>query len=159
MPRISRHQMFMEIAHVAAKRSTCFRANNGAVLVKDRNVISIGYNGPAAGEDHCYGTKCLNPDHQGCHRSIHAEENAIRRATTDQVIGATLYCTMSPCATTCAPLIIRGQLAAVFYEQPYRDTSGLQLLMGYRIGVYRLTPNGDVIDQRTGELVEVSDTL
>lgn len=154
MPRISRHQMFMEMAFTASKRSTCSRANNGAILVQDRNVVSIGYNGPPSGEPHCMGPKCVEPGRTGCSRSIHAEANAITRAAaTASVRGADLYCTMSPCSN-CARLIARYGIGRVFYHYPYRDTAGISELLDSPVKVYRVTPNGDIVDEATGNVIE-----
>ena len=74
--RISRHLMFMEIAHTVAKRATCMRLNVGAVLVADRQIVSIGYNGAPSGAPHCAGNECPGKHH--CHETIHAEVNAVQ---------------------------------------------------------------------------------
>ena len=88
--RISRDQMFMDIAEVIAKRSTCLRNNVGAVIVESHNIVAIGYNGPASGCEHCTISTCLG---KGCSRSIHAEENAINRLNSK---GLTLMVSLSP---------------------------------------------------------------
>lgn len=153
MPRITRHQMFMDMAFTAAKRSTCSRANNGAILVCDNNVVSIGYNGPPSGQPHCLGDQCLNPGRSGCQRSLHAEQNAITRAR-QPLDGATLYCTMTPCFLLCAPMIVKSGIRRVFYAQPYRDMSSVDYMLQSGVNVFRLTLNGDVIDEATGSILD-----
>lgn len=74
--RISREQMFMDIAEIVAKRSACLRNNVGAVIVnKENNIVAIGYNGVPSGIPHCTSECCI----KGCSLAIHAEDNAIRR--------------------------------------------------------------------------------
>lgn len=96
--RISRAQMFMEMAEVIAKRGTCSRARVGAILVDPmNNVVSIGYNGSPHGEPHCDEVgHLLHNNH--CIRTIHAEENCIARAEFKPYQGYyTLYVTHYPC--------------------------------------------------------------
>ena len=86
------HEYFLNIAREVAQRSTCPRAQVGAVIVKDYRIISPGYNGDPAGEDHCDTHGCImENDH--CQRAIHAETNAIAVAAKFglAVEGATLY--------------------------------------------------------------------
>jgi dCMP deaminase len=149
MSRITRQQLFMEIAHSAAKRSTCFRGNVGAVVVIRNNVVSIGYNGPAPGEDHCTGGEC---GQTGCVRSIHAEVNAVRRCFPVDPRGADVYCTHAPCEN-CASELIGAGIDRVFYCHPYRLTGGLSRLLAAGKDVYRITPNGDIIEELTGRLI------
>jgi dCMP deaminase len=101
--RPTRPQMFMEIAHVVAKRSTCMRLNVGAVIVQDRRIVSIGYNGAPAGAPHCAGNDC--PGKHYCQETIHAEDNAMRhlpaglRLVNNRVVDLDVYVTDSPCAS------------------------------------------------------------
>ena len=105
--RLDWHNYFMNIAKMVAERSTCNRAKIGAVIVKDRSIISTGYNGAPAGLPHCTDVGCLiytsiNPDgeeEQNCFRTIHAEINAIAQAAKHGVSidGADIYITASPC--------------------------------------------------------------
>lgn len=152
MNRISRHQMWMEMAEVAAKRSTCGRANNGALLVRGNNVLSIGYNGPASGEEHCQGRYCEQHPGGGCKRSLHAEANAIKRCALP-VEGATLYCTMLPC-NVCADLCRIYGVREIYYRHPYRDVSSLSSLWQHGIKTYRVTQNGEIIDDRTYTFID-----
>jgi dCMP deaminase len=148
--RISRHQAFMEIAGVFAKRSTCFRGNVGAIIVSDRNIVSAGYNGPPSGEPHCTGKHCA--DHTlGCHRSIHAERNAIQRLPLDIPRGRlSIYITDSPCVD-CTDLMLGFGIADIYFDRLYRVNEHLKRAY---VNVYRVTPSGYLIDFKTGELIE-----
>ncbi len=153
--RISRHQMFMEIAHVVSKRSTCPRLNVGAVIVINKKVVSIGYNGSLPGEPHCTDVGCLM-ENGGCKRTIHAEINAINGIP--QGLGghpSSLYVTSSPCGPCRKAIIKHPGIISVYYDQPYRDES-INLLLPYGISVYRVTPSGSVINQDTGEVCDES---
>lgn len=126
--RISRNQMFEQILRVVAKRSTCVKPN-AALITKDGRIISVGYNGAPKGQPHCIEIGCLEDEHGGCIRTIHAEQNAIAFAAryginTD---GASLYSTSSPCYS-CAKLIINSGIKEVVYLDEYRDLTGIILL-------------------------------
>jgi dCMP deaminase len=151
--RISRHQMFAQIAQTVAQRSTCYRLNVGAVLVQDNNIVSIGYNGAPSGEPHCQGNDCPLSSSGGCTRAIHAEANAIKRCV-NRYNTTHLYVTDSPCLA-CAKYIVGGSgITRVFYEREYRITEGIDYLRDYGIGVYRLTPAGYIVDKHTGLIVD-----
>lgn len=149
--RISRHQMFMEMAHVVAKRSTCPRLNVGAVVVIDNRVVSIGYNGSAPGEPHCTDEGCLLVD-GGCHRVIHAEINALKH-TVFQPGPWTLYVTNSPCQS-CAEWVLRYPVKYVFFDHPYRLYHPVEFLMRSGVQVFRIVPSGYIVDQFTKEVVD-----
>lgn len=150
--RISRDQMFMQMARVASLRSTCHRLNVGAILVFDNNVVSHGYNGPASGKPHCKGNACELTATGGCARAIHAEVNAITRLNNDLIEeDKTLYVTHSPCPK-CAELIPSAFIKRVIYETPYRDTSSLDYLVSQGIEVLRLTPSGYLVDHKTNQV-------
>mgnify|MGYP007071653188 CR=1 FL=1 len=151
MERISRHQMFLEMAEVAAKRSTCFRANVGAILVHKNNIMSMGYNGPPAKQEHCTGNKCPLTNEGGCSRSIHAEQNAIERLTVG-IKDASLYCTHMPCIE-CAKLISKHSIKQVFYRNKYRCEKGIIHLLEKGVFVFRITESGFIIDERTKQIV------
>lgn len=137
--RPDRAQVYMEVARVISKRSTCFRLNVGAVLTLDDKIVSTGYNGAPPGEDHCRGNLC--PGREGCSRTIHAERNAIYSGPSRLVSGCRrLYITHSPCAD-CCELIVAEKIAAVYFEHLYRNTSHLEEL-SKNCSVYWLTPAG-----------------
>lgn len=130
MPRISREEMFMEMAETAAKRSTCERAQVGAIIVKNGRVISIGYAGAPSGLPHCLDVGCGPDAHiTGCQRTSHAESNAIAFAARSGISleGSSMYVTLSPCET-CAKLIINSGIREVYYRDSYRKPEGNHLL-------------------------------
>ncbi len=96
--RVPWDQYFMNIAQVVASRSTCPRKFVGAVIVRDRTILSTGYNGSIRGMPHCMDAgHMMENDH--CVATIHAEANAIIQAAKNGVMidGATIYVTASPC--------------------------------------------------------------
>ena len=127
---------FMEITHIVASRSSCLRRQVGAILVKDRRIITTGYNGAPAGMAHCGDLGgCLRmkmgfpsgAGHEYC-RALHAEQNAIIQAAIMGVSidGATLYCTHSPCAL-CAKMLIAGGVKRIVFTGAYPDSYALSL--------------------------------
>ena len=150
--RPTRPQMFMEIAHVVAKRSTCMRLNVGAILVQDRRIVSIGYNGAPSGAPHCSGNDCPGKHH--CHETIHAEHNALRHLPyTEPMLWQNrldLYVTDSPCAACFDKIKDHGGVRRIFFANPYRINDHL---VSEKIGIYRVTPAGYIVDWSTKELV------
>jgi dCMP deaminase len=143
--------MLMQIAEVVARRSTCFRRNVGAVIAVDGRVVSIGYNGSPAGEEHCIGVGCAGP--QGCTRAIHAEINAFNYVPPGmRHHRKTLYVTESPCPT-CAEEILHNKVDAVYFLHQYRLDEGCKLLVKNGTRLYRMTPGGHLVDWKTNELV------
>ncbi|QQR84077.1 dCMP deaminase family protein [Candidatus Peregrinibacteria bacterium] len=121
MNRITIDQYFMEIATVVAKRGTCPKAQVGAVLVKNKSIISTGYNGSPRGVAHCYQEGC-NEVAGHCQRAVHAEMNAMLQAAMhgNSTIDATLYCTHFPC-NHCLKGIINAGISKIVYEKPYKN--------------------------------------
>lgn len=160
MGRISRQQLFMGIARLAAMRATCFRLNVGAVIVEDNNPLAVGYNGQPRGAPHCTGNDCVGRVPGRCN-TLHAEANAIRKAEERladplRVPGSVdLYCTHSPCRQ-CAGLISESPLniGRIFFEVAYRDTSHLSMFKQTR-EVYVVTAAGYVVDYFTNRVVEL----
>lgn len=132
MPRPTRSQIYMEVARVLAKRSTCTRGQVGAVLVLDGRIIATGYNGSPPGAAHCTDVGCDIPEENpslGCQRTLHAESNVIAFAARhgQGTQGSVLYCTHGPCLK-CAQLIASAGIGGIIYETPYRLSAGLELL-------------------------------
>lgn len=128
---MNRHALFLDVAQRFSRESTCTRGHVGAVIVKDRRIISTGYNGAPANLPHCDEVGCdltMGPD-AGCQRAIHAEANAISYAVRAgvRVEGATMYCTAGPCLK-CAQLIVAAGIIECVYLNPYRKTDGVDLL-------------------------------
>lgn len=118
---------FMDIAHVVASRSNCSRRHVAAVVVRDRQIISTGYNGTPRGIKNCSDGGCPRcnsdvPSGEGLGQCLcsHAEENAIVQAAYNGIMlkGATLYTTFSPCLL-CAKMIINAGIVEVVYHQHY----------------------------------------
>lgn len=120
---------FLLIAKVVASRSTCLRRHVGAVLVKDRQILSTGYNGAPKGVSHCEDAGCLRERlgipsgerHEIC-RGSHAEINAIAHAAAAGVAtqGCQIYCTHEPCVY-CTKALINAGCVRVVYLYPYPD--------------------------------------
>ncbi len=134
--RPSLDRYFMEIARLVASRSTCLRNQVGAVIVKDKQILSTGYNGAPSGLPHCLDIGCLREQlnipsgerHELC-RAVHAEQNAIIQAAKHgvRIEGGTIYTTHQPCIM-CAKMIINARLERVVYGQSYADENGLKYL-------------------------------
>lgn len=116
MSRPTWDRTFLDIAEIVARRSTCPKRHVGAVIVNSAiQIISIGYNGSAPGEDHCDEVGCIIGPNGECLRTIHAENNALLYAGYS-ANGGTLYLTLSPCAR-CANLILRAGITRVVFSE------------------------------------------
>jgi len=121
---------YLEMARVWAQNSYCVRRQVGALIVKDRMIISDGYNGTPSGlENICEDENGLTKPYV-----LHAEANAITKVAKsgNSSEGATLYVTAAPCIE-CAKLIIQAGIVRVVYHDEYRVTDGIDLLR--RVGV------------------------
>ncbi len=135
--RPSWDQYFMNIAHVAAERSSCSRRHVAAVIVKDKRVISTGYNGTPRGVKNCDDGGCprCNSDVASGHGldeclCCHAEENSIVQAACHgiSIKGSSIYTTFSPCLP-CAKMIINAGITEVIFHQRYSiDSTSSHLL-------------------------------
>jgi dCMP deaminase len=127
--RPSWDQYFMLITRQVADRSTCNRAQVGAVIVRDKNILATGYNGSPAGLPHCMEAGCLiyesrTPSgeiEENCFRTIHAEINAIAQAAKNgsSIREADIYITHTPCIH-CFKVLINTGIKRVLYEKPYK---------------------------------------
>lgn len=139
-------EYFLEIAQVVAKRSTCLRRHIGAVIVRDRRILTTGYNGAPSGLAHCLETGCLRDElkipsgtrHEIC-RALHSEMNAIIQAAQHGVStkGATLYCTTQPCSV-CSRMLINSGIVRIVYTGSYPDKFAMSLLCEAGIEVVRM---------------------
>lgn len=123
------------MAHVWAKNSYCKRRQVGALIVKNRMIISDGYNGTPSGfENICEDDAGITKPYV-----LHAEANAITKVakSNNSSEGATLYITDSPCME-CAKLIIQAGISRVVYSNKYRVTEGLNLLERAGVAVEQL---------------------
>ena len=136
---------FLDIVGIVANRATCIRRRVGAALVRDRRILSTGYNGAPSGLRHCLEIGCLREQkhipsgerHELC-RGLHAEQNAIIQAALHGVgvNGATLYCTNHPCII-CAKMIINAGIVRIVVGGDYRDDLAEAMLAEANIEVIR----------------------
>jgi dCMP deaminase len=127
--RIDIDEYFLKIAAVVAERSTCLRHHIGAVAVRDKHILSTGYNGAAAGRKDCLELGCLRNElhipsgekHEIC-RAIHAEQNVIIQAALHGVSleGSTVYCTHTPCRI-CAKMLVNSRIKRFVTYGKYSD--------------------------------------
>ncbi len=130
------HEYFMDIASLVSKRSTCIRRHVGAVIVKDKRILSTGYNGVPIGIKHCTEIGCLRDKlnipsgekHELC-RGLHAEQNAIIQAAYHgvEIKGSDLYCTNQPCII-CTKMIINAGIKNIYYRDGYPDKLSIEML-------------------------------
>jgi len=147
------HQYFMEMAYLASTRSTCLRREVGAVIVKDNQIISTGYNGAPKHIRHCAITGCLREQlkvpsgerHELC-RGVHAEQNAVIQAAINgtSIRGASLYCTNQPCVI-CSKILINAEIKTIYITEPYEDKLAQELLAEAEVEM-------NIIDRETGTL-------
>lgn len=135
----------MEMAHVVAKRSTCVRRKVGAILVKEKHILSTGYNGAPKGLRHCSETGCIRDDqnipsgerHELC-RGLHAEQNAIIQAAVFGVSikGSVLYCTNTPCVV-CVKMLINAGVGEIIYAGDYPDDLAKRMMEESKLKIKR----------------------
>ena len=145
--RPSWDEYFMNIAELAATRSTCLRRQVGSVIVKDKKILATGYNGAPSGLKHCLDIGCLRDKlgipsgerHELC-RATHAEQNAIVQAALFGVSirNSTLYSTTQPCIL-CTKLIINAGIKKIVIKDSYPDKMSREMLKeaGVEIQVFK----------------------
>lgn len=111
---------FLDIAEVVSTRSTCNKLSVGCVIVKDKMIVSTGYNGSIHGHPHCTEVGCLLNEEGRCIRTIHAEQNAIIHARRDEMKGATAYITHEPCET-CTKLLNQAGIVRIVFRHKYKN--------------------------------------
>lgn len=121
---------YLKMAQEWAKLSYCKRKQVGALIVKDRMIISDGYNGTPSGFENC----CENEEGNTHWYVLHAEANAILKlaASTQSAKGATLYLTLSPCKE-CSKLILQAGITRLVYINEYSDDDGISFLKNHNI--------------------------
>jgi dCMP deaminase len=132
---------FIKIALAVAERSTCDRAHVGAVLVRDKRILTTGFNGSPAGLPHCDTDGHLMVEGH-CVRTIHAETNAIIQAALHGVStrGATCYVTHFPCIN-CTKTLINAGVERIVYLTAYRpDENALAFIEGAGVEAVQVTP-------------------
>jgi len=146
MQRVSWDRYFMNLAVQVATRSTCPRKNVGAVIVRDKTILSTGYNGSIRGASHCTESGCLMENNH-CIRTVHAEANALVQAARHGVRleGAEVYVTASPCFN-CFKLIVNAGIQTVHYGEFYRDDRVLEFAREAGIRLVHLGLEDDQAD-------------
>ena len=131
---------YLRMARIWASNSYCERRKVGALLVRDKMIISDGYNGTPSG----FENKCEDENDTTKTYVLHAEANAITKVakSNNSSEGSTLYITTSPCME-CAKLIIQAGITRVVYEEKYRITDGLDLLERARINMEHIEWTGE----------------
>ncbi len=134
--RPSWDEYFLKVAMLVAERSTCRRHHIGAVIVKNKRILSTGYNGAASGVKDCLELGCLRDElkipsgtrHEIC-RAIHAEQNAIIQAGLHgtKIENAIMYCTHFPCMI-CAKMIVNSKIKEIIVYAEYPDKMALSFL-------------------------------
>lgn len=141
------HTYFMSMARQASTRSTCDRKHVGAVIVRDRTILSTGYNGSIRGMPHCdeIGHEMENGH---CVGTIHAEGNAIIQAARNgvNINGAEMYTTASPC-WSCFKLIANSGIRRIYYGEFYRDERSLRVAKTIGVDLIDLSAK---VDQSAG---------
>ena len=142
---------FMEVARLVSTWASCFKSDRkiGAVIVKDKRILTTGYNGAPAGVKTCMERgECMrvkNGIQSGTHHelcyAIHAEQNAIIQAAKlgSSIDGATLYCTHQPCVI-CAKMIVNSGITRVVYKHGYPDEFAVQMLTEGGVALERYEP-------------------
>jgi len=159
--RPSYDEYFMEMAHLVAKRSTCLRRNVGAILVKDKHILSTGYNGAPKGLKHCSEVGCLRKElgipsgerHEIC-RGLHAEQNAIIQAAVFgiSIRNSVLYCTNTPCVV-CAKMLINAGVKEIVYSGEYPDDLAKKMISESKIKIRNFDNNNTMLS-KTKKLIK-----
>jgi dCMP deaminase len=149
-------QRFMELVEVVAGWSSCYQPNRqiGAVIVRNKRILTTGYNGAPAGipsckeKGECMRRKLGIPSGQQgqlCY-AIHAEQNAIIQAARMgiSIEGATLYCTHQPCSI-CARLIVNAGISRIVYRNPYPDEFTLTIIRESGILLEQYQPASEIV--------------
>ena len=118
MDRENIHSYFMRIAYTVASRSTCIKRKVGSIIVKDKKIISTGYNNPSVGLPNCTKETCVLDKAGKCVLGSHSEQNCILQASPEERKGATLYCTTQPCSK-CQLIILNSGITHVIYDEEH----------------------------------------
>ena len=141
--RLPWDEYFMSIAQVVASRSTCDRKHVGAVIVRDRTILSTGYNGSVRGLPHCDEVGHLM-ENGHCVRTVHAEANAVAQAARNgvRIDGSEIYVTASPC-WNCFRLLVNSGVRKIYYGEFYRDVRIHDFAAEVGVELIDLTGSGD----------------
>jgi len=139
-------EYFLKMAMLVSERATCPRMHVGCVLVKDKQILSTGYNGSLPNQEHCHEVGCMIEDNH-CIRTIHAEMNALLQCaahgTTTQ--GATAYVTNLPC-TNCTKVLISAGIKEVVVFSDYHNTKADEFFADCNVTIKRMKMPESLID-------------
>lgn len=145
MDRPDVDEYFMAMASLASERSTCMRRKVGAVIVREKQVISTGYNGAPKELPHCADVGCLREDmgadsgtrHELC-RGVHAEQNAVIQAAVFgvSVKNSTLYTTLHPCVM-CVKIVLNAGIERIVFKEGYPDKLAERMIRESGINIER----------------------
>jgi dCMP deaminase len=153
MQRPDNDTYFMRMADLVSTRSTCLRRQVGAVVVKEKRVLSTGYNGAPRGLRHCAEVGCVRQQanvesgtrHELC-RGVHAEQNAVIQAAYFGVSikDSTIYTTNFPCVM-CTKILVNAGITEIVYKDEYVDPLSRDILneSGVRVRQYRSPPEAE----------------
>lgn len=132
-------EYFMRVAEETSQLSHATRKKVGCVIVKDRRILSFGYNGMPEGWDNC----CEDEDGNTRPECLHAENNALMKLcqSHESSTGSILFTTLSPCFP-CSILIYQAGISEVIYKEEYRDTSGIDFLKKCGVKIWRNPTTG-----------------
>jgi len=135
LTRPDSEEYFLKIASVVAERSTCRRHHMGAIAVRDKHILTTGYNGAPSGLKDCLELGCLRDEmgipsgerHEIC-RGVHAEQNVIIQAALHGISleGSTIYCTHTPCVL-CAKMLVNAKIKRFVSFGRYNDNAFISL--------------------------------
>lgn len=148
MSRPDNDTYFMRMADLVATRSTCLRRQVGAVVVKEKRVLTTGYNGAPKGLKHCAEVGCVRTQnniesgtrHELC-RGVHAEQNAVIQAAYfgASIKDASIYTTNFPCVM-CAKILVNAGIIEVIYKDDYEDPLSKDIMNESNVIVRRYEP-------------------
>lgn len=153
--RPSWDEYYMRIAMDVARRSTCLRHHIGTIIVKDKRILTTGYNGAPKNFPHCLETGCIRDklaiksgERTEVCNAVHSEQNAIIQAAVHGVSieGSVLYTTHQPCSL-CSKMIINAGIVRVVYGHDYPDIRGLDMMRSVGIEVVRFTGDLEIPDR------------
>ena len=148
MSRPDNDTYFMRMADLVATRSTCLRRQVGAVIMKEKRVLTTGYNGAPKGLKHCAEVGCIRTQnniesgtrHELC-RGVHAEQNAVIQAAYfgASIKDASIYTTNFPCVM-CAKILVNAGIIEVIYKDDYEDPLSKDIMNESKVIVRRYEP-------------------
>lgn len=112
------NEYFMDIAEKVSTRSTCVKRQVGAIIVKDKMIVSTGYNNPSKGLPNCDKSECMLDESGKCLKAVHAEVNAIMQASPEERKDAIMYVTCQPC-DKCQLAILNSGIKLVIYKEEH----------------------------------------